>query len=140
MRTFLCVLLTLIVILGLLAGCAKNETPPTTDAVDIFENSMQKSDPAQDDVINVLLVGNSGCYYYVEELYGIAKAAGIDMRICNVYYSGCSMEKHYKWWLSGEANYDFYVTDENGRNKTDGCNLEYCFFTTNRHLEIFIGF
>ena len=77
--------------------------------------------------MNILMIGNSACYYYVEELYGIAKAAGVDMRICNVYYSGCTLEKHYNWWKNGEAKYEFFVTDENGRNKTIDCNLEYCF-------------
>ena len=28
-----------------------------------------------DGVINILMIGNSYCYYYVEELYGLAAAA-----------------------------------------------------------------
>ena len=53
-------------------------------------------------------------------------AAGIKARVCNVYYSGCPLENHWNWWKSGEAHYDFYVTDENGRVGTKGVNLEYC--------------
>ncbi len=121
MKKLFCLFLA-VMLLGL-CGCnaAPQETTATTETVNAGP------DPKEDTVMNILMVGNSFCYYYVEELYGIAKAAGIDMRICNVYYSGCSMEKHYKWWLSGEANYEFFVTDENGRNKTECCNLEYCF-------------
>ena len=63
---------------------------------------MQQGDPKSDDVINVLMIGNSGCYYYVEELYGVAKAAGINMKVCNLYYSGCPMEKHWIWWKQDE--------------------------------------
>ena len=48
----------------------------------------QKSDPAEDDVLNLLMIGSSFCYYYVEELYGMLDAVGIKANICNVYYSG----------------------------------------------------
>ena len=72
--------------------------------------------PAEDDVIDVLMIGSSFCYYYVEELYGIAEAAGVKMRVCNVYYSGCKFEWHYTWWKQGKSNYEFYqVTDNTGR-------------------------
>ena len=53
---------------------------------------MQKSDPKEDDTLNLLMIGNSGCYYYVEELYAIAKAAGVKMKVCNLYYSGCKLD------------------------------------------------
>ena len=89
-------------------------------------NIMQKSDPAEDDTINILMIGNSFCYYYVEELYGLAKAAGIKMRVCNVYQSGCKVEQHYTWWKNNEANYFYYTTDENGRKEVKNTNLEYC--------------
>ena len=77
--------------------------------------------------MNILMVGNSFCYYYVDELCGIAKAAGVDMQIGNVYYPACSMKQHYTWWKNGESHYSFIVTDENGREETENCNLEYCF-------------
>ena len=82
--------------------------------------------PEEDGVINVLMIGNSHCYYYVEELYGLAKAAGIDMRVCNVYYSGCPLEKHYNWWQAGEANYQFFETYTDGRDGTSNATLEWC--------------
>ena len=44
-------------------------------------------DPASDDVMRILMIGNSFSYYYVEELYGMAKAAGIKMQVCNLYLS-----------------------------------------------------
>ena len=82
--------------------------------------------PGEDGVINLLMIGNSGCYYYVEELHALAKAAGIDMRVCNVYYSGCPLVKHYNWWINGEANYQFYETYTDGRKMTDSVSLEWC--------------
>lgn len=80
----------------------------------------------QDDTINILMIGNSFCYYFVEELYGLAKAAGIKMRVCNVYYSGCRLEQHYNWWKEGAAKYEFFTTDKNGRVKTARTSLDYC--------------
>lgn len=98
------------------------ETTLEGDAADI----MQKGDPSKDDTLNILMIGNSFCYYYVEELYGMLKAAGIEANICNVYYSGCAVKQHWTWWKSGEANYDYYTTNANGRVKTEKVNLAYC--------------
>ncbi len=76
---------------------------------------MQKSDPKEDDVFNLLMIGNSFSYYYVEELYGMAKAAGVNMKVCNLYYSGCRLEQHWEWFHRDESPYDYYTTDEKGR-------------------------
>ena len=66
---------------------------------------------------NLLMIGNSFSYYYVEELYGIAEAAGVHLNIYNVYYSGCSLEKHWNWLQNDEKNYEFYVTNADGRRR-----------------------
>ena len=87
---------------------------------------MQKEDPSKDDTLNILMIGNSFCYYYVEELWGMLDAAGIKANVCNVYYSGCPLESHWKWWKSGEANYSYYTTNESGRKGIENVNLEYC--------------
>ena len=83
-------------------------------------------DPGEDGVVNVLMIGNSGCYYYVEEMHAMAAAAGVDLRVCNVYYSGCPLYKHYNWWVNGESNYQFYETYTDGRKCTDNVSLEWC--------------
>lgn len=111
---------------ALLPACANTAEPLTTTKEEPALNIMQKTDPAQDDTLNILMIGSSFCYYYVEELHGMLKAAGIKARVCNVYYSGCPLSSHWEWWKSGEANYDFFVTDDTGRNKTELTNLEYC--------------
>lgn len=123
-QTFLA-LIALIMAAATLTACAATTQPPAT--TELPANIYQKSDPAQDDTIHLLMIGNSGCYYFVEELYGLAEAAGIKMRVCNVYYSGCNLVQHWTWWKNGEAHYEYYTTDENGRVKTaEGCTLEYC--------------
>ena len=90
---------------------------------DAKEAIMQESDPAEDDVINVLMIGNSFCYYYVEELYGVAAAAGVNMKVCNLYYSGCKLNQHWTWWKQNQSNYDYFETDANGRKKHEGYSL-----------------
>ena len=121
----LTVLLLPVLILSLLL-CACNSgapAPETTASTWEATNIMQKTDPAQDDTINVLMVGNSFCYYYTDELYHIAEAAGIKMRVCNVYYSGCKLDQHWTWWKNNQANYSFH---ENGEKLIENVDLNYC--------------
>jgi len=66
---------------------------------------------------NLLMIGNSFSYYYVEELYGIAEAAGIHLNIYNVYKSGCTLKEHWNWLQNDEKNYEFYVTNADGRRR-----------------------
>ena len=82
--------------------------------------------PEKDDVIDIIMIGSSSCYYYVEELYALAAAAGVKMRVCNVYYSGCTLQMHYNWWINDQSMYQFYVTDGNGRKQYNNVSLEYC--------------
>ena len=96
---------------------------------------MQEYNPAEDDVINVLMIGNSFCYYYVEELYGIATAAGVNMKVCNLYYSGCKLSQHWNWWKADESNYHFFETDENGRKKYESFSV-FCHI----YMKAFISF
>lgn len=113
-----------LVLAGLLTGCAPASQPGQT----LPENIYQKADPAQDDTLNILMVGNSFCYYYVQELYGMLESVGIKANVCNVYYSGCSLEQHWTWWKAGEAKYSYYHTDADGRRKgsEEKVNLEWC--------------
>ncbi len=89
-------------------------------------NFVNYNAPVKDDVIDVLMIGSSFCYYYVEELYALAEAAGIKMRVCNVYYSGGKLEQHYNWWINNESNYQLFITDGNGRKQYNSVSLEYC--------------
>ena len=114
---FLCLTLSTV-----FAACGNKEEQPTEPTKEI----MQKSDPSEDDVFNLLMVGHSGCYYYTDELYNVAKAAGVKMRVCNVYYSGCPLENHWNWWKNGEAHYDFFVIDDDGKQEFNEVDLKFC--------------
>ena len=83
--------------------------------------------PQEDDVIELLMIGNSFCSYYVQELAAMAAADGINLRVCNVYYSGCRIDQHYNWWIAGEAPYHFYETTAgHDRIGTNNVSLEWC--------------
>ena len=73
---------------------------------------------ARGEVKNILMIGNSFCFYFVEELYGVAAAAGFDPTIVNVYEAGCTMQEHWKYLLSLPVSfYQIYRTDSTGRVK-----------------------
>ena len=77
--------------------------------------------------LNILLLGNSFSYYWPDELWGLLDAAGYeDVTICNIYYSGCTFEMHWKWHLAGEANYAFCINDKHGRREEKPKDLDYC--------------
>ena len=123
MKRLTAIMVLLALVMSLCAcGAGNSEVTEATK----MENIYQKSDPGQDDTLNILMIGSSFCFYYVEELYGLLEAAGIKANVCNVYYSGCPLEKHWSWWKTGESNYDFYITNGEGRKKTDPVNLEWC--------------
>lgn len=67
-------------------------------------------EPEDDGVIDVLMIGSSSCYYYVEEMASLAAAAGIKLRVCNVYYSGCPINKYYQDWKTNYADYQYFDT------------------------------
>ncbi|MBR2310039.1 MAG: DUF4886 domain-containing protein [Oscillospiraceae bacterium] len=81
--------------------------------------------PTEDDgVIDLLMVGHSFCYYYVEELYNLCKAAGIKVRVCNLYYSGRPLSTHYDRWINGVSDYQlFEISDDTGGVKVGQANM-----------------
>ena len=130
MQKILSVILLFALSLSLLTACGGAPTPPETEPTEGVKkpamNGYQKSDPSQDDTINILMIGNSFCYYYADELVGMAAANGIRLRVSNIYYSGCTLTQHYNWWKQGESNYTFITHDENGRSEVKAANLDYC--------------
>ena len=68
-------------------------------------------------VKNILMIGNSFCYYYVEELAGIAAADGNEIVVANLYKSGCKTKEHWDNYSNETAAYEFYITNASGRGK-----------------------
>ena len=63
--------------------------------------------------MKILAVGNSFSQDATTFLHQAAAAQGIDLTAVNLYIGGCSLERHYQNWVSGEAAYDLQV---NGRS------------------------
>lgn len=113
MKKTICVLLAILMMATVLIGCGN-----TVDPKDTTEGTTV-DDYTPDSTLRILMVGNSFCYYYVEELYELLMEnppEGIEaVEVYNLYYSGCSMTQHYTWWQNNEANYDLFRVDANGR-------------------------
>ena len=79
-----------------------------------------------DGILKVLMVGNSFCNYFTDELYGMLTAAGKPAVIANVYFSGCSLYRHVRDYKENIYEFEFYVTDGNGRRKETNVGLAHC--------------
>ena len=84
---------------------------------------IQQEDPGADDVMNVLMIGNSFCNYYPDELKAMADAAGKKLEVYNVYYGGCKLSQHYKFLKNDMPEYSF---KKNGVKLKDNVTLWYC--------------
>ena len=139
MKKILCLLLAICLMVPMFAACGKfgpadepTQTTAQTEPPLPTEPPMQTSDPAQDDTLNILLIGHSFCYYFTDELYGMLTAAGIKARVCNLYDSGCLLETHHQRWLNDSADYPEFVTiDENGRQSVTDVSLRQALATQN---------
>ena len=65
-------------------------------------------------MIKVLSIGNSFSEDAQRYLYGIARADGVSMKTVNLYIGGCTLERHYRNMLSGDAVYDFQINGITG--------------------------
>ena len=122
-RTLFFFLAMICLLSSLLAGCASEIKAPTTEAEaagtvekeetpSTTQEEKEVPDPAADDVLNVLIIGNSFSTYYPDELIRVADAAGVKMRVYSVYYSGCKMTQHWEWNLHKEGHYTLYIYND----------------------------
>ena len=98
-----------------------------------FNRLKAPQDSNGDGAFNVLMIGNSFCSYYMQELWGMLDAAGYEnVHIYNVYYSGCWVEWHHDWWKQGKSNYS--INDANGLVRyqvSNAASLEFCLSQAN---------
>ena len=102
------------------------ERPSTTRSTAYFAE-----DPADDDTFRLLMVGNSACLYYADELYAMLAGTGIKAEIYNVYYSGCNVKSHWTWLNTNEANYRLDCNSSEGKVSYPNMTLEECLLTAN---------
>ena len=124
MKRLIMFVLALLLVLPL-AACGNGASPEGESGG--TEQSTPAGQGTDDGVLKVLMIGNSFSYYYVDELYGLLKNAGIDAVVANVYHSGCSLSEHVGAY-NGEKDilYDYCVTDSSGRLESLDVNLEHC--------------
>ena len=105
---------------------AGNLAPRTKDTQSVtfgdstWDNMYCWSTDHQDDAMNLLMIGNSFCYYYVQELYGVASAAGVEINVVNLYEAGCYVQEHWDWLTNeglGKDKYALWITNSMGRWK-----------------------
>ncbi len=96
------------------------------------ENETEKTpmgagfDPSSDQETNILFIGDSSSYYWVDELWGLLDAAGYkNLTVCNLYHSGCKLQQHWNWLRGGDKEYTFYIHTEKGRTGVNQANMEY---------------
>ena len=99
------------------SGMAKKITDVTVGA-ETISGITQWSEDTENLVIDVLMIGSSGCYYFTDELYAVADAAGIQLNVHNIYAAGCTVEKHWTWLQEDNAGYEqFWTSNGFGRFK-----------------------
>ena len=129
-RLFSALTVVMCLVAMLMGGCAQIPTQPTDpetvpESTGLPENIMQKSDPKEDNALNVFFVSNSTCYYFTDELYGLLTAAGYEnVTLALNYYSGCPIKTHYEWWKAGLAGYQLRILDKDGLHVTENVSLK----------------
>ncbi len=117
MKRTVCILLVMILLLAIFTGCGNTaNTETTTEGTTMA----QKDNYTPDSTLRILMVGNSFCYYYVEELYDMLmmnRPAGVDeVEVYNLYYSGCRLDQHLDWFNGKDVQYyQLFKTDKKGR-------------------------
>lgn len=130
MKKTVCLLLALLMAASVFAGCGNTiaGTQTTTNATEGTTMEPEKEQPS-DSTLRILMVGNSFCYYYVEELYALLTEnpiEGIDaVEIYNLYYSGCNLTQHYTWWMKNESHYDLFKVDSTGRQNLNNVHQKW---------------
>ena len=94
---------------------AATDAPVNTEDVESTEKVAETTEDANAPLVDkkefkILMIGNSFCSYFTEELYAIANAAGYDITVANLYESGCPVADHWKWLNDNSSEYRFYVT------------------------------
>ena len=71
--------------------------------------------------MNVLSIGNSFSTNAHKFLPSMAKSAGKELLLCNLYIGGCSLERHWRNWREEKTDYEYeiYLPFETEMTRTD---------------------
>ncbi len=85
-------------------------TEPVNTTVDWSAMEM-----GNENVRNILMIGNSLCFFFCDELYEIAKADGIELVVANLYKSGGKLAEHLQAKQDYLPQYQYIIHDKNGK-------------------------
>lgn len=104
MKRILCLILSTLLLLGMCAcgGQSQNEQPTTAPE--------PTQSPAEQEVLKLLVIGNSHSNDAFWQLYEVFKAQSPEQQVVIgvLYYSGCPIEKHVQFANSAAKVYDYY--------------------------------
>lgn len=92
----------------------------TVKIINIINNMLNTGDMPKEDSIKILSIGNSFSQDTVYYLYEIAKSAGVNLVVGNLYSSGCSLERHLNYALNNEKAYTYYKWTSNRMKEFKG--------------------
>ena len=130
MKRFIRLLALLLAFLFLFSACGA----PSDEVVDTSGSDTKAPEGSEEDtgdqkeleiyieredkeVKNILMIGNSFCFYYVEELCGIAKADGYELNVANLYKSGAPLSVHYNSFMNDTKDATLYLTNSQKRRE-----------------------
>ena len=124
MKNFLCILLAIALLCGLCACSAPTDGTESTNGTTLPQ---QSSDPVKDDkVLKVLGIGNSFSVDTMNYLAMVAKAEGFkEVRLGNLYISGCKLETHALNAKDDLPAYKFYTNFDGSWSSIEGVTLSY---------------
>jgi len=134
---FLQIIAMILLLVMTLTACGGPVDPVDSDTPETTEAPTTESETANEiyieredkEVKNILMIGNSFCYYYVEELCGIASADGYELNVANLYKSGAKISEHVNSLNNDTRIATLYLTDSKRRREIAKLNtketLEY---------------
>lgn len=82
--------------------------------------------PSHDhDICHILMIGNSFCMNYSDELYEMARTAGIRCRLTSLVVGACTLEMHGDYYAREIPAYTVITYDENGYRTEEGKTMQY---------------
>ena len=119
MKSSLKLIAFVLFLLNILTACgAPSDIPSETDVVTESDTSNDVYIEREDkEVKNILMIGNSFCYYYVEELCGIASADGYELNVANLYKSGAKISEHVNSLKTDKKLAVLFVTNSKQRKR-----------------------
>ena len=89
-------------------------TTVTTTTTQRITTTTQPKKP----MLRVLSIGNSFSQDAQHYLTALGAHEGRDIRTVNLYYAGCSLKKHYEFYLADEAAYNYEVNGRTNYNSS----------------------